>query len=89
MKAVKKGAKSLKKGDSKVSRRQKDRCKTGREKRFLDSPELLNRGGDISEDPPLPRRGKSIVKTRSYNKISGTADDKKWLNACLFTKLIL
>ena len=57
MKALKKGAKSLKKGDSKVSRRQKDRCKTGREKRFLDSPELLNRGGDISEDPPLPRRG--------------------------------
>ena len=57
MKALKKGAKSLKKGDSKVSRRQKDRCKTGREKRFLDSPELLNRGGDISEDPPLPRWG--------------------------------
>ena len=56
MKALKKGAKSLKKGDSKVSRRQKDRCKTGREKRFLDSPELLNRGGDISEDPPLPWR---------------------------------
>ena len=56
MKALKKGAKSLKKGDSKVSRRQKDRCKTGQEKRFLDSPELLNRGGDISEDPPLPRR---------------------------------
>jgi len=24
---------------------------------YLDSPELLNRGGDISEDLPLPRRG--------------------------------
>ena len=23
----------------------------------MDSPEPLNRGGDISEDPPLPRRG--------------------------------
>ena len=29
MKALKKGAKSLRKGDSKVTGRQKDRCKTG------------------------------------------------------------
>ena len=29
MKALKKGAKSLRKGDSKVTSRQKDRCKKG------------------------------------------------------------
>ena len=49
--------KSLVKGDSKDTGRQKERYKTGRGiEGFLDSPESLNRGGDISENPPLPRR---------------------------------
>ena len=60
MKALKREAKILKKGDSKVTGRQKDRHKMGGKKCFLNSPEFLNRGGDISEDPPLPRRGEQI-----------------------------
>lgn len=28
----------------------------------MDSPELLNRGGDISEDPPLPRRERICLR---------------------------
>ena len=52
--------KSLVKGDSIDTGRQKERYKTGRGiEGFLDSPESLNRGGDISENPPLPRRERS------------------------------
>ena len=29
---------------------------------FLDSPEPPNRGGNISEDPPFPRRGGQLFK---------------------------
>ena len=59
--------KSLVKGDSIDTGRQKERYKTGRGiEGFLDSPESLNRGGDISENPPLPRRERSHLKIRSF-----------------------
>ena len=54
--------KSLVKGDSKDTGRQKERNKTGWSiEGFLDSPESLNRGGDISDNPPLPRREREVV----------------------------
>ena len=49
---------------------------------FLDSPEPPNRGGDISEDPPLPQRGisREQQKGRGYqlivNGVSGEGGTK-------------